>query len=57
MIFSEQLKDSYKSNDYYHDNMAYLQHIDGLNALVFDDDKYTIWIIWRETKSCQKNMY
>ena len=50
------LKNTYLSNDEKPQAMHPYQFLDGKTCLVFDDETYTVWIVRRETKSCQENV-
>ena len=52
----DSLKSTYLNNDEKPQAMHPYQFLDGKACLVFDDEADTVWIVWRETKSCQENI-
>lgn len=46
------LEKSYFNSSEINGNMEYSQYVDGKNALIFDDNSHTVWVVWRVTKSC-----
>ena len=41
------LKETYLIYDERPDNMSPSQYQDGRNSIMFDEDGYTVWILWR----------